>query len=81
MTLQIQEGEQRNTLKCYWRHLSAVGVGCLSLFIFDMCERGVQLRNPFYSIWVTDVGTKLAVSFKFFYFKLINVTDHYYLPI
>ncbi|XP_029164188.1 protein wntless [Nylanderia fulva] len=61
--LMIQEGEQSNSLKCYWRHLSAVGTGCLSLFIFDMCERGVQLRNPFYSIWVTDIGTKLALSF------------------
>ncbi|XP_015187807.1 PREDICTED: protein wntless isoform X2 [Polistes dominula] len=61
--LMIQEGDQRNSLKCYWRHLSAVGIGCLSLFIFDMCERGVQLRNPFYSIWVTDVGTKMALSF------------------
>ncbi|XP_060816966.1 protein wntless [Bombus pascuorum] len=61
--LMIQEGEQRNSLKCYWRHLSAVGIGCLSLFVFDMCERGVQLRNPFYSIWVTDLGTKFALSF------------------
>ncbi|XP_034948603.1 protein wntless [Chelonus insularis] len=61
--LMIQEGEQRNSLKCYWRHLSAVVVGCLSLFIFDMCERGVQLRNPFFSIWVTNIGTKLALSF------------------
>ncbi|KAL6265526.1 protein wntless [Pogonomyrmex barbatus] len=61
--LMIQEGEQSNSLKCYWRHLSAVGTGCLSLFVFDMCERGVQLRNPFYSIWVTDLGTKLALSF------------------
>ncbi|XP_014602353.1 PREDICTED: protein wntless isoform X1 [Polistes canadensis] len=61
--LMVQEGDQRNSLKCYWRHLSAVGIGCLSLFIFDMCERGVQLRNPFYSIWVTDVGTKMALSF------------------
>lgn len=25
--------------------------------------RGVQLTNPFYSIWTTDVGTELAVSF------------------
>ncbi|XP_020295180.1 protein wntless [Pseudomyrmex gracilis] len=61
--LMIQEGEQTNSLKCYWRHLSAVGTGCLSLFVFDMCERGVQLRNPFFSIWVTDIGTKLALSF------------------
>ncbi|XP_046746151.1 protein wntless [Diprion similis] len=61
--LMVQDGDQRNSLKCYWRHLSAVGVGCLSLFVFDMCERGIQLRNPFYSIWVTDIGTKLALSF------------------
>jgi hypothetical protein len=40
-----------------------VAIGCLSLFIFDMCERGVQLRNPFYSIWVTDLGTNLALTF------------------
>ncbi|KAH0540596.1 protein wntless [Cotesia glomerata] len=61
--LMIQDGDQRTSLKCYWRHLSAVFVGCLSLFIFDMCERGVQLRNPFFSIWVSSIGTKLALSF------------------
>ncbi|XP_023245761.1 protein wntless [Copidosoma floridanum] len=61
--LMVQEGDQKNSLKCYWRHLSAVGVGCLSLLFFDICERGVQLRNPFYSIWVTNLGAKLALSF------------------
>ena len=24
---------------------------------------GVQLQNPFYSIWVTDLGTNLALGF------------------
>jgi len=33
------------------------------MFIFDMCERGIQLRNPFYSIWASDVGTQIALSF------------------
>lgn len=61
--LMIQDGDQRSSLKCYWRHLSAVFVGCLSLFVFDMCERGVQLRNPFFSIWVTNIGAKMALSF------------------
>ena len=28
-----------------------------------MCERGVQLQNPFSSIWVTDLGTNLALGF------------------
>ncbi|XP_011498233.1 PREDICTED: protein wntless [Ceratosolen solmsi marchali] len=61
--LMVQDGDHKNSLKGYWRHLSAVGVGCLSLLFFDVCERGVQLRNPFYSIWVTSVGAKMALSF------------------
>lgn len=59
----IQDSSSQSSLKQYWRHLSAVAMGCMSLFIFDMCERGVQLRNPFYSIWVTDLGTNLALTF------------------
>ncbi|XP_026750584.1 protein wntless [Galleria mellonella] len=59
----IQDISAQSSLKQYWRHLSAVAMGCISLFIFDMCERGVQLRNPFYSIWVTDIGTNLALTF------------------
>ncbi|XP_046405904.1 protein wntless [Ischnura elegans] len=61
--LMIQDDAEHSTLKSYWKNLSAVAVGCLSLFIFDICERGVQLRNPFYSIWVTSVGTNLALTF------------------
>ncbi|CAG9792799.1 unnamed protein product [Diatraea saccharalis] len=59
----IQNNPTQSSLKQYWKHLSAVAIGCISLFIFDMCERGVQLRNPFYSIWVTDIGTNLALTF------------------
>lgn len=59
----LMDDIERNRLKVYWRHLSAVLGGCMCLFIFDMCERGVQLRNPFYSIWVTELGTNLAVAF------------------
>uniref|UniRef100_A0A6M2DUR2 Protein wntless n=1 Tax=Xenopsylla cheopis TaxID=163159 RepID=A0A6M2DUR2_XENCH len=54
---------KKSTLKEYWKNLCAVAMGCVSLFIFDMCERGVQLHNPFYSIWVTDIGTNLALTF------------------
>lgn len=60
----IQDAPHKNTIRSrYWKHLSAVVVGCLSLFIFDICERGVQLRNPFYSIWTTPLGSKVALSF------------------
>jgi hypothetical protein len=65
----IQESGERNTLKIYWRHLSAVVVGCISLFLFDICERGIQLRNPFFSIWASRLGSNVAVSF-FFFVKL-----------
>lgn len=59
----IQDNGEKNTLKMYWKHLSAIVIGCTSLLIFDLCERGVHLRNPFYSIWVTPIGTNLALSF------------------
>uniref|UniRef100_A0A6A7G0D7 Protein wntless n=1 Tax=Hirondellea gigas TaxID=1518452 RepID=A0A6A7G0D7_9CRUS len=59
----LMDDVERNRVRAYWRHLSAVLGGCVCLFIFDMCERGVQLRNPFYSIWVTDLGTNLALAF------------------
>lgn len=59
----IQDNGEKNSLKMYWKHLSAIVIGCASLLIFDLCERGVQLVNPFYSIWVTPIGTNLALTF------------------
>lgn len=61
--LLIQDSGKFNSLKIYWKHLSGVFIGCISLFIFDMCERGAKLKNPFYSIWVTKFGTNLALTF------------------
>uniref|UniRef100_A0A146L601 Protein wntless n=1 Tax=Lygus hesperus TaxID=30085 RepID=A0A146L601_LYGHE len=59
--LMVQE-VQKKSLKDYWPYFSSVVVGCVSLFVFELCERGIQLKNPFYSIWVTDAGTKLAMA-------------------
>ncbi|XP_032597483.1 protein wntless [Drosophila grimshawi] len=60
----IQDSPSKSTIRSrYWKHLSAVVVGCISLFVFDICERGVQMRNPFYSIWTTPLGAKVAMSF------------------
>lgn len=59
----VQDNGCKNTIKLYWKHLSTVIIGCLSLLIFDLCERGAQLVNPFYSIWVTPIGTNLALTF------------------
>lgn len=59
----IQETGEKSSLKIYWKHLSAVVVGCISLFIFDVCERGSQLINPFHSIWGSMIGSNLAFAF------------------
>ncbi|XP_050430932.1 protein wntless [Adelges cooleyi] len=58
----LMESQQKR-LRSYWKYLSGVAVGCISLFGFDMCERGAQLKNPFFSIWVTQTGTHLALTF------------------
>ncbi|KAK9497116.1 hypothetical protein O3M35_004492 [Rhynocoris fuscipes] len=54
---------QKNHLLNYWKHLSSVIIGCIAMFFFDLCERGMQLKNPFYSVWVTDIGAKFAMVF------------------
>lgn len=54
---------EKNGLIAYWKKLAVVLFGCTCLFVFDMCERGVQLKNIFYSIWSTDLGTNLALGF------------------
>ncbi|KAB0389082.1 hypothetical protein E2I00_013382 [Balaenoptera physalus] len=57
----MMDQHERNHIAGYWKQVGPIAVGSFCLFIFDMCERGVQLTNPFYSIWTTDVGTELAV--------------------
>uniref|UniRef100_A0A8D0LA00 Wnt ligand secretion mediator n=1 Tax=Sphenodon punctatus TaxID=8508 RepID=A0A8D0LA00_SPHPU len=59
----IMDQNNRNRLSGYWKQVGPIAVGSFCLFVFDMCERGVQLKNPFYSIWTTDVGTELAMAF------------------
>ncbi|XP_070563291.1 protein wntless homolog [Ptychodera flava] len=59
----LMDQTQRNRLSVYWTQVGAIVFGCLCLFVFDMCERGVQLTNPFYSIWVTETGKNLAMAF------------------
>lgn len=60
--LMIQD-PQPHHLRMYWKHLSAVFIGCLSLLVFDLFEKGSQISNPFYSVWVTSLGTNLALTF------------------
>ncbi|KAM6065864.1 protein wntless homolog [Chlamydotis macqueenii] len=59
----MMDQNERNRLSGYWKQVGPIAVGSFCLFVFDMCERGVQLKNPFYSIWTTEVGTELAMAF------------------
>lgn len=54
---------QPRHLRIYWKHLSAVVIGCVSLLVFDLIEKGSQIGDPFYSIWVSSLGTNLALTF------------------
>lgn len=59
----MMDQSERNRISVYWKQVVPIAFGSCCLFIFDMCERGVQLKNPFYSIWTTDVGATLAMAF------------------
>ncbi|KAG5847617.1 hypothetical protein ANANG_G00128070 [Anguilla anguilla] len=59
----LMDQMERNRFAVYWKQVGPIVFGSFCLFIFDMCERGVQLKNPFYSIWASDVGTELAMAF------------------
>ncbi|XP_039458144.1 protein wntless homolog isoform X1 [Oreochromis aureus] len=62
-TKKSQDQMERNRFSIYWKQVGPIVFGSFCLFIFDMCERGVQLKNPFYSIWASDIGTELAMAF------------------
>ncbi|VUZ48569.1 unnamed protein product [Hymenolepis diminuta] len=46
----------------YWPKLLLVGGCCSAMSIFELAERGVQLHNPFYSIWSHPLAAKLGYA-------------------
>lgn len=42
------DGEGRSANRVYWPRLLLVAGSSAALFIFELAERGVQIRNPFY---------------------------------
>ncbi|XP_028394736.1 protein wntless homolog A-like [Dendronephthya gigantea] len=62
----VMDNTERNNLKMYRKEIVAIGIGALSLLIFDLSERGVQLSNPFHSIWSSESGKKLGMAFLIF---------------
>ncbi|KXJ14740.1 protein wntless homolog [Exaiptasia diaphana] len=54
---------ERNKIKAYLPQVCFIGFGGFCLLVFDVCERGYQLHNPFFSIWATKLGSDLAYGF------------------
>ncbi|KAA3681499.1 uncharacterized protein DEA37_0008650 [Paragonimus westermani] len=48
--------------RVYWPRLLLVAGSCTALCIFELAERGVQIRNPFYSIWSHPTAARLGIA-------------------
>ncbi|XP_051233617.1 protein wntless homolog isoform X4 [Dicentrarchus labrax] len=59
----LMDQSQRNQLSAYWWQVGLVVFGSSVLLIFDLSERGVHLTNPFYSVWASETGTRVAITF------------------
>ncbi|XP_026160399.1 protein wntless homolog [Mastacembelus armatus] len=59
----LLDQNRRNRLSAYWWQLGLVAFSSSVLLIFDLSERGVHLTNPFYSIWASEIGTKISITF------------------
>uniref|UniRef100_A0A1I7XQ75 Protein wntless n=1 Tax=Heterorhabditis bacteriophora TaxID=37862 RepID=A0A1I7XQ75_HETBA len=75
----------RNNIVSYRFNLFFIILASSALLAYDMCERGIQLYNPFYSIWSSETGTMFAyisiylasfctmVYFVFLFYKIWKV--------
>ncbi|VDL71145.1 unnamed protein product [Nippostrongylus brasiliensis] len=50
----------RNNIASYRFNLLFIVVASSLLLVYDVCERGFQLSNPFYSIWSSEAGSVVA---------------------
>jgi hypothetical protein len=49
-------------MKSYWKYIGALWTGCVSLLVFELSQRGIQMNNPFFDLWDYHSGSKLALS-------------------
>ena len=68
---------EKNGLVAYWKKLAVVMFGCLCLFVFDVCERGVQVWpltqfvSFLYAIFVKNIN-KIACRAKVSFFDQLS---------
>ncbi|XP_034091626.1 protein wntless homolog [Gymnodraco acuticeps] len=59
----LMDQSQRNRLSAYWWQVGLVMFGSSILLAFDLSERGIHLNNPFYSVWASEIGTNISITF------------------
>ncbi|XP_033115122.1 protein wntless homolog B-like [Anneissia japonica] len=59
----LMDTVERARISAYSKQVGTIAFCCFSMFVFDMCERGVQLSNPFFTLWSTETGKNLAMLF------------------
>ena len=67
------DDSERNNLRSYRMNLASIGVASLALLIYECSERGMQISDPFHSIWSSKTGTNLAVSSILFSMALFEI--------
>ena len=65
---------EKNGLVAYWKKLAVVMFGCLCLFVFDVCERGVQVwpLTQFVSAFFVQNKNKIACRAKVSFFAQLS---------
>ena len=48
-------------MKSYWKYIGTLWTGCVSLLVFELCQRGMQMNNPFFDLWDYHSGSNLAL--------------------
>ena len=48
--------DQRNKLSNYWKEISAISLTCITMFLLDIIDRGIQMGDPFHTLWATEGG-------------------------
>jgi hypothetical protein len=48
------EEKQSNSLQSYWKFIIPIILTCLTSLIYVLAERGIQISDPFHTVWTTE---------------------------
>jgi hypothetical protein len=47
----------------YWKQIAAITLSCTTLFVYEFCQRGIQVVYPFFSMWESPKTAMVANTF------------------